>query len=175
MPLADTTPKNTIHNLSKIADTVTLNKLLGRLGADFQYYGMQADPTGDGYYAKYARTVFEGVDVVVVREDLCGGGIQGEVDIARMHVPGRVDGLEILRLGWAATIMSFVATYKVDPLWGDTPPATVAAAEATLADLKAISTPNEHAYGSCDKVMEGIALTYDPATRTLTIEPGIEG
>jgi hypothetical protein len=170
-----TQPARTIHDLANPESVETLEELLESAGEDLQYYEMTSDPATNGNYAEHADVVFKGVDVVVVSDNKCGHVPTLNVDTARMDVHGSVTAFDVIRLAWAASVLSFDATFKVDPLWWETPEDTLIAAKAAIADLKAVPTPNDMAYGSCDKVIEGIELRYDAQTRTLTIEPGLEG
>lgn len=149
---------------------------LEELGERLQHFDLLVDPSvGKGCDDLHGIVVGD-VDAVVVMTCVHDDGPLRDMEIARLATTdGRVCASDLRRLAWAATIESFVATYAVNKLWEDTPPETVAAARAAIAEMGAGTTPNTAAYGSYDKVMMGAELAYDAVTRTLAITPGIEG
>jgi len=149
---------------------------LEKLGERIQHFDLLEDPSVGEGSDDLDGIVVGDVDLVVVMASVHDDGPLREMEIARLATTdGRVAASDLRRLAWAATIESFVATYAVDQLWEDTPPGTVAAARAAIAEMGASTTPNTGAYGSYDKVMMDAEMTYDAATRTLSIVPGIEG
>lgn len=149
---------------------------LEALGERLEHFDLLDDPSvGEGSDDLNGIVVGD-VDTVVVMACVHDDGPLRDMEIARLAVTdGRVTASDLRRLAWAGTVESFVATYAVDQLWWETPEETVVAARAAIAEMGAVVTPNTAAYGSCDKVMMGAELAYDPVTRTLSITPGIEG
>jgi hypothetical protein len=172
---AEIAAERTIHDLASADAATSRRRILNKLGEDTVHYDMIVDPAFDETCAKYANTIILGVNTVVINQNMCGHEPPRSIDTARMDTNGSVSVLDVLRLAWAATVLSFDATYQIDELWWETPVDTLAAAKAAMADLRGRTTPNTMAYGSCDKVIGYLELKYDAANRTLTIDPGVEG
>lgn len=94
--------------------------------------------------------------------------------ILEATVAGSVDGATLLELTWAAYMLSLKATMDAGKnrrahIGRD--PIAIPHALAIAAQYDATATPCDEVYGSDGTYLEALDLSYDAATRTLTVEP----
>jgi len=103
----------------------------------------------------------------------CGCSEETQV-ILTMPTPGNVDGFTALRAAWAGYMQSLKATVdsgKNDRAHIGQDPIIMDIVANEIEALGATATPCDEVYGSCGTYLEYLECKYDPASRTLTVNP----
>lgn len=88
--------------------------------------------------------------------------------------PGRaIDALDATRAAWSAYVLSLKASQDLglNDRCHVSPPHLADVARTHAESIGAIATPHDCVYGSSECFWEHSELSYDPASRTLTIQP----
>lgn len=124
----------------------------------------------------FRSTTISDVDTVAVITGMDCGCSREKATILTFPAPDTVDGATLLEAVWAGYMLSLKATMdggrnRRAHVGRDAD--AIDLANAIVSRLGGTATPCDEVYGSGGTYLEALDFGYDPATRTLTVDPSI--